>query len=125
MRTLYREIQDAIRGIDNFSFPVVYLRTINETATSAERILRWGAIFRGLIDIAKIEIGVKGGFAYFSRIADTVHAAGFVFRGLTIFIRIITTSFVRDYLLGRFLVAREELVLKSCISRDITLDSKI
>ena len=78
-----------------------------------------------MTDIAENESEVKGGFAYFSKIADTVHAAGSVFRGLTIFVRIITTSFVRDYLLRRFLVAREELVLKSCITRDITLDSKI
>jgi len=46
-------------------------------------------------------------------------------RGLTIAVRIITGLFVRDYLLGRFLKARQELILKSAISREIELDSRI
>ena len=120
-----RKIHEAVQGFDNNSFPVFYIRSLNETATVKESLSRWWNIFRGLIDIAENESEVKGGFAYFSKIADTVHAAGSMFRGLTIFVRIITTSFVRDYLLRRFLVAREELVLKSCITRDITLNSKI
>ena len=109
-----------------FNSPFKFINpTINETATSAEKILRWWVIFRGLIDNAEIESGVKGRFAYFSRITDTVHAAGVVFRSLFVFIRILTASFVRDYLLRRFLIAREELALKSVISREITLDSRI
>jgi len=44
---------------------------------------------------------------------------------LLLFVRIITGLFVRDYILKRFLIAREELVLKSCITREIILESKI
>jgi hypothetical protein len=62
---------------------------------------------------------------FYRKETDTVNADGSAFRGLIIFVRILTTSFVRDFLLRRFLIAREELVLKSCITREITLDSKI
>ena len=48
-----------------------------------------------------------------------------MYRGLLIFIRILTTSFVRDFVLRRFLKAKDEIVLKSCITREINLESKI
>jgi hypothetical protein len=57
--------------------------------------------------------------------ADTVRAAGSVFRGLLVLVKIVTKVFARDYLVGRFLKAKAELVLKSAICREITLDSKI
>jgi hypothetical protein len=40
-------------------------------------------------------------------------------------VRIATTLFVRDFLLRRFLKAKPELVIKSCISREIIIESKI
>jgi len=57
--------------------------------------------------------------------SDTVQAEGKANRGLLLFVKIVTQVFIRDYLLRRFLAAREELVLKSCITRDMVLDSKI
>ena len=57
--------------------------------------------------------------------SDTVQAEGKVGRGLLFFVRIVTRLFVRDYLLGRFLKARKDLVLKSKICREFTLDSRI
>jgi hypothetical protein len=56
---------------------------------------------------------------------ETVSTAGMVFRGLVILVRLFSGLFIRDIFLGRFLKAREELKLKSCISREIILDSKI
>jgi hypothetical protein len=56
---------------------------------------------------------------------DTVKAEGIALKGLLIFVKILTTSLVRDFILWRFLIAREELVLKSCIAREIILESKI
>jgi hypothetical protein len=62
---------------------------------------------------------------YKRKTEDSVQVKGNVLRGLFLFVKILTTSFVRDILFGRFLKARQELLLKSCISREITLDSKI
>jgi hypothetical protein len=47
------------------------------------------------------------GGEYYRFQADTVQAQGTVFRALLIFIKLLTTCFVRDYLLRRFLKSNE------------------
>jgi hypothetical protein len=59
------------------------------------------------------------------KITDTAQIISSVFRGLVFSVRIITGVFVRDYILRRFLNARQELILKSCVSREITFESRI
>jgi hypothetical protein len=56
---------------------------------------------------------------------DNAGSDGAVFRGLIMLVRLFSGIALRDYLIHRFLKAREELRLKSCISREIALNSKI
>jgi hypothetical protein len=63
--------------------------------------------------------------AYRRRASETVQARGPVFRGLCMFVRLLTVSFARDFIIRRFLKSNEELVLKSGICREIILDSSI
>jgi len=56
---------------------------------------------------------------------DTVNVEGFSFRHLFIFIKLFTTSLVRDFILKRFLVSKEQIELKSLITKNLTLESKI
>jgi hypothetical protein len=56
---------------------------------------------------------------------ETVKAEGVVRRGLLLFVHIVTGAFVRDYILSRFLKAKVELTLKSCVTREIVLESRI
>jgi hypothetical protein len=58
-------------------------------------------------------------------LSETVQADGPVFRGLLILVRLVTVSFVRDFILRRFLKAQEQIVLKSCVCGEITLESRI
>jgi hypothetical protein len=46
-------------------------------------------------------------------------------RSLGVFIRLLTTGLIRDYVIRRFLKAREELVLKSPVCREIVLESRL
>ena len=62
---------------------------------------------------------------YYRFNSDTVQAQGIAKKGLLLFVRIVTQVFIRDYLLGRFLKSREELILKSVICREIVLESRI
>ena len=125
LQAIYRKIQETIQGIDNNSLTVLFFRSVLETVTVAEAINHFVAFFRGIFDNAKIEGEASPGRFYFLTLTDTVQAAGAVFRGLLLFVRITTGLFVRDYILKRFLIAREELLLKSCITREIILESKI
>jgi hypothetical protein len=123
--TLCRNIKEAVQGIDSASFPVNFIRSMQDTSTITDYFGLLKTVIRGLVDVAGTNDEVKGGWVLFRYIADTVNVASMVFRGLLLFVKILTTSLVRDYILRRFLIAREEIVLKSCITREITLESKI
>jgi hypothetical protein len=121
----YRKTHDGVRGADATSFSILFLRSLPETLQLTDSKIQWGAYIRGLqVEAASIAETMHGG-DYYRKQADTVQAAGMPFRSLLIFIRLVTTSLIRDFLLGRFLKSNEELVLKSPICREIILDSGI
>jgi hypothetical protein len=62
---------------------------------------------------------------YHRTVEDTAHNEGVSLRHLFVFIRLITLSLVRDYITGRFLKSKEELVIKSPVCREITLESTL
>jgi hypothetical protein len=103
----------------------LFTRSVYETQSITDTIRHWREFFRGLYDEAFCFEETSRQGEFYRKETDTVQADGLLFRGLFIFIRILTTSLVRDFILRRFLIAREELVLKSCITREITLESKI
>jgi hypothetical protein len=84
-----------------------------------------GCYLRGLVTVAggNAEAGASG--AYYRAATETVQAESIVKRGLLLFVRIITGAFIRDYIIGRFLKARTELALKSRVSKEIILESRI
>jgi hypothetical protein len=121
----YRKAHEIVRGNDDLSFPVVFVRSLPETAKASETIGHWGAYVRGLWVAAANKAETIHSSDYYRRQTETVGAHGSLFRGLLIFVKILTLSLVRDFLLRRFLKSNEELVLKSGICRDITLDSRV
>ena len=124
-RGILRIIIENLTVTENASYPVLFICKIAETQGITDTIKQWGAYIRGLYDIAdNLSANSRQG-EFYRKENDNVQAVGSVFRGLLIFVRIFTTSFVRDFIIRRFLIAREELVLKSCITRELTIDSKI
>ena len=120
-----RKAQEMVDGFDNQEFHVLFYRSITET-TAVTHINRLrGEYCRELKGNAESidELGRIG--EYDRRLTETVKANEGVLRKLSIFVRIVTTALVRDYIIGRFLKAKSELVIKSCITREITLESKI
>ena len=122
---IFRSIQDGLGGLDTQSFTVLFVRSATDNASVSHAESHWGAFIRGLPEIAGSTAETTHEAEYHRYQGDTVQAQGSVLRGLMLFVRIITHVFIRDFLLRRFLIAREELVLKSCITREITLESKI
>ena len=123
--SLFKKIQEAVQGLDNNSTLCLFSRALQENVTITELYRHYGAFFRGLLENVEVESRTKGGFAFFTYIVDTVHAAGVGFRGLVLVVRIVTGVFVRDYLISHFLKAKSELILKSLVCREIVLESKI
>ena len=120
-----RKIIEAVIFYEDNCNSIFFTRSIYENGKINDFLRHCGAFFRGLLENAEAGSNVNGGWLIFSKITDTVHAAGSVFKGLILAVRIVTQVFIRDYLLRRFLIAREELVLKSVVSREITIESKI
>ena len=121
----FRGIIDGIKLTDNIDFQVLFVRTLQETQGITDTFRQVRNYIRCLyVGAGNLAETACGGNSY-RTINDTVQAEGAVFRHLLIFVKILSTSFVRDFIIQRFLVAREELVLKSYITREITLDSKI
>jgi len=102
-----------------------YTSVITQGITLTDSVSGLRKVLRSLGDLIQIGTETKHGWAVTTKISDTVSTAASVFRGLLLSVRIVTGVFVRDYLLGRFLKARSELALKSCVSNELTLDSKI
>ena len=125
IHNVIRIIQDGLRGIDSQSILLLYLRSVTDEAIATDKISHLGSFIRGLYVTAESTAETTHGANYHRSNADTVQADGSVFRGLLLFVRIITQVFIRDYLLGRFLKSRQEVVLKSCVCRELTLESKI
>jgi len=120
-----RKVNDVLNGTDNQSFSMIYVRTANDDVQITDFFKHWGAFIRGLRVNAESIAETSHKAEYYRFQKDTVQAAGAVFRGLLLFVRIVTKVFIRDFLLRRFLVAREELKLKSAVCREIILDSRI
>jgi hypothetical protein len=121
----YRKVQEGVRGTDRAFFPVLFLRSLPETAGLRDTKTQWGAYIRGLRTEAASMAETRHGGEYYRTQTETVQAGGSVFRGLLIFVRLVTTSIVRDFLLRRFLKSNEELVLKSPVYREIEIESRI
>jgi hypothetical protein len=125
IHNVIRHIQEIIYGFDSQNISIVYLRSVADETMAKQKFSHWGAFVRGLPITAGSTAETAHGAAYYRIQTDTVHAEGSVFRGLLLFVKIISQVFIRDYLLSRFFKARQELVLKSCVCREIILESKI
>jgi hypothetical protein len=125
IQNILRKAQDIVSGADTQSFSVLFFRNVADSAIASQQNYHWGSFIRGLAVTAGSTAETRHKAEYYRFNSDTVHASGAVFRGLLLFVKIISRIFIRDYLLGRFLKAREELILKSAITREIVLNSKI
>jgi len=122
--SLLSSIKDSLNSFEISMASFLHFRNINEDLTTTDTFFHLRKIVRGLVDNLGTESEVKTGFFHFRTINETAHALTSVFRGTLFFARIVTEVFVRDYLLSRFLKAKAELSIKSCITREITLESR-
>jgi len=122
---IIRKIQDAIDVNDSQNIDLLLIRRVSDTVQVTEIFNHLGAFFRGL-RINANSMAETGHKADYKRLnTEKVQAVGTLFRGLLLFIKIVSKVFIRDYLLRRFLIARDYLIVKSPVSREITLESGI
>jgi len=120
-----RKIQNVLNLSDNKNISILFLRSVPDTVQITHTFRHWGEFLRELMINAE-NIAETSFIADYKRFtSDTVHFSGTVFRGLLLFVRIVTKIVLRDYILGRFLIAKENFILKSPVCKDIKLNSRI
>ena len=124
MFSFFIKIQESINVLSLNIQKSFNQRSIQDTFLVSEKLTNCKNIFRKLFDSAGVESEVKSGWLFSVKIDDTAHVVGNVFRGLIIFIKILTTLLIRDYFIWRFLVSKKEIKIKSLIIKDILLESK-
>jgi hypothetical protein len=122
---LYIKLDEFIKGLENIFISNSFLRFVCDKAVVFEVFMRIVNYIKKIFDNIKNEGNVKSGWVLKRFISDKVQVIGVVFRGLIISVLIFSRIFIRDYLFGRFLKAREELKIKSAVCREIIIESKI
>jgi hypothetical protein len=102
-----------------------YYRKHSAGVQSTDRTGHLGDYLRGLYTEAGSVAETHHAGEYYRLQQDTVTTQALSFRHLIVFIRLVTVGLIRDYLIPRFLRSKEEIVLKSKVSREIELDSRI
>jgi hypothetical protein len=118
-----RTLTQGVTLPDSRKLAGVYQRRVTQTETAGDRANQRAEYLRGLFIQAGslAETGHEG--EYYRAVEDRAGSTGVSLRHLFIFLRLATLSFVRDYLISRFLRSRDEIVLKSPVTRELELDS--
>jgi hypothetical protein len=124
-RGFIRTLAVAVSAGDYAEKVFTLLRTIQEQAAVFGEAGHLGDYIRGLYTEAGGMAETQHEGEYYRNIQDTAGNTGVSLRHLFIFLRLATLSLVRDYLILRFLRSREELVIKSPVTREIILESKV
>jgi hypothetical protein len=110
---------------DSIGSFITYRRLIQDTETMKDETGHTADYLRGLF----VEAGSIAGNTHrgeYRRIQqDTAGSEAVPLRHLFIFLRLLTGASIRDYIIGRFLKSKEELIIKSPVCREIILDSKL
>ena len=121
----FRKIQNAMTAMDNQFYSVQIIRVVNDDVRITDFFSQWWDFIRRIWINAE-SIAETSHIANYYRVnRDTVQTIGMSLRSLFVFVRIVSKVFLRDFILRRFLRAKEEIKLKSSICREIILDSKI
>jgi hypothetical protein len=120
-----RSVLNTIKTVDYSVYSVIWLRCLPEQETALDKNRHIGGYIRGLYVATGSLAETKHTGEYYRKQTDTAHIEALPLRHLFIFIKLLITGFVRDFIIQRFLKSNEDIVLKSCVCREITLESSI
>jgi hypothetical protein len=125
MITFFRVLFGSVGSGDSTGRFITRMRVIQDTETASDDTGHTADYLRGLFAEAGNMAETTHRAEYYRVQQDTAHSEAVSLRHLFIFIRLLTGAYIRDYIIGRFLKSKEELVIKSPVCREITLDSTL
>jgi hypothetical protein len=125
LREYIYKIKEIITGNDKFCFSSFYMRVLRSNVEITQKIKNWKLLFRKIFDIAINKSDTERYAEFYRKQNDDVKTTEMMKRSLVIVIRIITKVLFNDFIIGRLLIARTELTIKSCVCREIVIESGI
>ncbi|MDR2900741.1 MAG: hypothetical protein LBV20_04400 [Treponema sp.] len=120
-----RAVQEKVKSFDSRSYPLLIIRNVDDRNLIYEVTQRKAEYIKQIEIQANTSGETLHRAEYYRMNNDDVQADGLALRNLLMVVKIISRLFVRDYFFFRFLKAKEELKLKSSVTRELLLDSKI
>ncbi|MDR2865235.1 MAG: hypothetical protein LBV68_06485 [Spirochaetaceae bacterium] len=120
-----RKITTNVHASDYARMPFMFIRKLLDGVASLDEAGHIGDYMRGLSAQAESIAEIKRNLTIIRTQTDDISVHCSLIRRLNIFIKIVTSSFIRDYVIRRFLIARDEIIIKSAVTRELELDSKI
>jgi hypothetical protein len=123
--SIIRKVEELLSGVDDQEITLLYYRSVTDTAivTQANRGIK------GFIREVKTTVenfdGIEHGACFYRYPTDIVNVESSLFRKLDVIVRIAIQLIAHESFLGRFLRAKSEIILKSCVTRELTIESKI
>ena len=124
-QSLIRMVEDVISGTDNQEFSVLFYRSITDTTIITQANSGIRGFIREVKSTAGNFDGMEHGAGFYRYPIDTVDVESSLLRKLDVFVRIAIQLIAYEFFRGRFLRAKTEIVLKSCITRELIIESKI
>jgi len=120
-----KNIIDTTNGIDNKYFRMFATRLLTGAARAMETVGSKTAFFRVLADYSKLYCQVILGWIYIRKLLERVQTYGGIRRKLSTVVMIVSKLMPHGLPLGRLFKSRSELFIKSRITKNIVLDSRI
>jgi hypothetical protein len=121
----FRALFGVADGADGAGSFIGRMRVIEDTENAVDEMGHAADYLRGLFVEAGNIVETTHRGTYYRTQQDTARSEGVALRHLFVFLRLLTGAYIRDYIIGRFLKSNEELIIKSPVCREITLDSAI
>jgi hypothetical protein len=125
MVRFFRTLFGVVVGGDSTDSVITRMRIIQDTESATGDVGRTVDYLRGLFSEAgtMAETTRRGEYCRIQQ--DTAYSEAVSLRHLSVFIRLLTGAYIRDYIIGRFLKSKEKLVIKSSVCREIILESSL
>jgi hypothetical protein len=104
---------------------ITRMRLIQDTEAASDEMGDTADYLRGLFEEAGNIAETTHRGEYYRKQQDTAYSETVSLRQLFVFIRLLTGAYIRDYIIGWFLKSKEEMVIKSPVCRDITIESTL
>jgi hypothetical protein len=125
MITFFRILFGIAGGRDSTGGFITRMRIIQDTEAVGDGMGHTADYLRGLFVYAGSIAGTIHKGEYYRKQRDTAYSEAVSLRHLFIFIRLLTGAYIRDYIIGRFLKSKEEVVIKSPVCQEITIESTL